>query len=721
MKNRFLKSAAALLSAAAMLITPLTSAAYSPASFYTATGKTVSVFNFDDEVSAWRTTYNHTIDSTEKNEGDSSYCVSYDKDIDSHKALYSDKGAFTINVKDVTLTTMSIDIYVSDTAKLGSMRASGKYVALTLTDANGFELKWYLAVTNGWNKLEFSLTDCENSLDDFIKFNFNKINGMYVTVGKASSGLELRFDDYKLINYTRSKNVTAAPYKGRRIACFEKTSPEGLHLNDLPAMVGFNAEKVSQGKTALSITASEADSDPMIRIGGLSVAATIEKDVLFFDVYVSKASVLACNAEIVLSNGTSKKLSIKSTDGFAKYANPVIVKAEPPVSSDTSSTEEKSEKAAAKAVTPAAESTTSGSSNENKDKETAKPGVIKDGLNTFAIPLADMTVTGIKEKTFELCEFSIYYSCKNDSTWQIDDVFLTTSENLTKYDKTELGELKASAGAAVATLNYVNPLGTTISNVKADLITGTTATLYMTVTGGYEIFSAGFRWGETSYKLTNEIKIDPSFMIDGVATVDLAGLQKEKTYYFRPYVVTEKGETQGELTSFKTLSSLAVTTRASEGGIVSPLGVTTVEHGDTLTVMITPETGYYLRVLAIDGQETVYTEDTQIGEYTFTDITEGHTLYAVFEKIPVESVIDAITSTPQDTSSIDRDKLMKFLVKFVIIIAVLAFVAAMMLPLLSIFHKKKKPVTPPPVPTAGGTDNDFRSNGFKLKDEPEDF
>ena len=137
--------------------------------------------------------------------------------------------------------------------------------------------------------------------------------------------------------------------------------------------------------------------------------------------------------------------------------------------------------------------------------------------------------------------------------------------------------------------------------------------------------------------------------------------------------------------------------------------------------MITPEADYYLRVLAIDGQETVYTEDTQISEYTFTDITEGHTLYAVFEKIPVESVIAPVTSAPQDTSSIDRDKLMKFLVKFVIIIAVLAFIAAMMLPLLSIFHKKKKPVTPPPVPTAGGTDNDFRSNGFKLKDEPEDF
>ena len=69
-----------------------------------------------------------------------------------------------------------------------------------------------------------------------------------------------------------------------------------------------------------------------------------------------------------------------------------------------------------------------------------------------------------------------------------------------------------------------------------------------------------------------------------------------------------------------------VSVTAGPGGSVSPSGAVEVESGHSVTFTITPDEGYELSQLLIDGALTSLQES-----YTFSDVTQDHTLYAVFQ------------------------------------------------------------------------------------------
>lgn len=85
---------------------------------------------------------------------------------------------------------------------------------------------------------------------------------------------------------------------------------------------------------------------------------------------------------------------------------------------------------------------------------------------------------------------------------------------------------------------------------------------------------------------------------------------------------------------------------AGKGGDLSPSGQIQVEEGGSVTFTITPEEGYALSELKVDGA-TVSSADA----YTFEDVKEAHSIYAVFTLIPQETV-PAATETPSSPTDI---------------------------------------------------------------------
>lgn len=81
---------------------------------------------------------------------------------------------------------------------------------------------------------------------------------------------------------------------------------------------------------------------------------------------------------------------------------------------------------------------------------------------------------------------------------------------------------------------------------------------------------------------------------------------------------------------------------AGSGGSVSPSGSVGVEEGKDASFTITPNAGYELSQLLIDGSSVALTDS-----YRFTDVRGDHTLYAVF----TASATPTPPPTPQPTAA----------------------------------------------------------------------
>lgn len=76
-------------------------------------------------------------------------------------------------------------------------------------------------------------------------------------------------------------------------------------------------------------------------------------------------------------------------------------------------------------------------------------------------------------------------------------------------------------------------------------------------------------------------------------------------------------------------SQYTVTATALSGGTISPLGNTSVSAHKSLTYTVTPEDGYAVASVTVDG-----TDCGALLEYTFTDISSDHTITAAFKGTP---------------------------------------------------------------------------------------
>ncbi len=71
-----------------------------------------------------------------------------------------------------------------------------------------------------------------------------------------------------------------------------------------------------------------------------------------------------------------------------------------------------------------------------------------------------------------------------------------------------------------------------------------------------------------------------------------------------------------------------ITATAAEGGTITPYGVSKVKYDKDITYTITPDEGYEISAVLVDGKDI-----GAVSEYTFQRVKKDHTITAVFEEI----------------------------------------------------------------------------------------
>lgn len=91
--------------------------------------------------------------------------------------------------------------------------------------------------------------------------------------------------------------------------------------------------------------------------------------------------------------------------------------------------------------------------------------------------------------------------------------------------------------------------------------------------------------------------------------------------------------------------SYTITASAGNGGTISNVGSTSVNCGDDITYTITPDEGYMISDIEVDGQ-SIGTESS----YSFTNVTSDHTISATFEPIPAGEVVIVVNTDTEGGS-----------------------------------------------------------------------
>ncbi|MCD8087022.1 MAG: hypothetical protein LUE22_00335 [Oscillospiraceae bacterium] len=102
-----------------------------------------------------------------------------------------------------------------------------------------------------------------------------------------------------------------------------------------------------------------------------------------------------------------------------------------------------------------------------------------------------------------------------------------------------------------------------------------------------------------------------------------------------PPVATNSAATPVSATTY------SITVTSGNGGSISPSGVVSVEEGGSVTFTITPNNGYEISQLLVDG-----TSVSPGSSYTFSNVTSNHTIYAVFQPVATATETPVPTAEP---------------------------------------------------------------------------
>ena len=119
---------------------------------------------------------------------------------------------------------------------------------------------------------------------------------------------------------------------------------------------------------------------------------------------------------------------------------------------------------------------------------------------------------------------------------------------------------------------------------------------------------------------TYTIKANEGYFIQSVK-VDNIEKGAIDTYTF------ERVTTNHTITVTFAPKELAISASAGTGGSISPSGAVKVKYGEDKTFTITPDEGYEIKSVTVDGQDK-----GKITSYTFEDVKEAHTISATFVK-----------------------------------------------------------------------------------------
>lgn len=150
---------------------------------------------------------------------------------------------------------------------------------------------------SGWHEIELSFF-CHNvSYDNLDKIDYSNINGLYIWCS-AKAGLELRFDDMRLVTYSNPNyKEPEAPYGGRWVSTLDYDSLDGANLTEWYGS-SFDLEDKTQGSSSLAITGHKENVDHRVCIGVRDVPVNYLEDSLCFDLYLSDLKLVGTHWEM---------------------------------------------------------------------------------------------------------------------------------------------------------------------------------------------------------------------------------------------------------------------------------------------------------------------------------------------------------------------------------------------------------------------------------------
>ena len=159
--------------------------------------------------------------------------------------------------------------------------------------------------------------------------------------------------------------------------------------------------------------------------------------------------------------------------------------------------------------------------------------------------------------------------------------------------------------SGLATINFINDSNLSTLSVAANSFTGTTSDLKVNILDESH-------FDEYISKLNGKGFAENAFMF-------FLGNIDRKAYYKN--AVWEK------------FHDAVITSTAGEHGTISPSGTVVYSLGSSASYVISPETGYKIKKILVDGVEIVVTAaDGAAQSYEFVDIQKDHTISAEFEQ-----------------------------------------------------------------------------------------
>ena len=159
--------------------------------------------------------------------------------------------------------------------------------------------------------------------------------------------------------------------------------------------------------------------------------------------------------------------------------------------------------------------------------------------------------------------------------------------------------------SGLATINFINDSNLSTLSVAANSFTGTTSDLKVNILDESH-------FDEYISKLNGKGFAENAFMF-------FLGNIDRKAYYKN--AVWEK------------FRDAVITSTAGEHGTISPSGTIIYSLGSSASYVISPETGYKIKKILVDGVEIVVTAaDGAAQRYEFVDIQKDHTISAEFEQ-----------------------------------------------------------------------------------------
>ncbi|NPV88375.1 hypothetical protein HPY42_02440 [Coprothermobacteraceae bacterium] len=139
---------------------------------------------------------------------------------------------------------------------------------------------------------------------------------------------------------------------------------------------------------------------------------------------------------------------------------------------------------------------------------------------------------------------------------------------------------------------------------------------------GYEVYRS------TRFDLSDAVRI-ASLGPESLTYVDGTARPGVTYYYYAVALDSSTSENRSSLSQVAAATILEnqIHASAGTGGSIKPAGTVTVAHGGSQTFTITPNPGYRIADVIVDGKSV-----GAVTSYIFSSVTENHTINAVFEK-----------------------------------------------------------------------------------------